>query len=186
MLWHSSLTLHPYYAFIWSLFSLVFHHLTLWFLLWSAITSQTVTCSKWMTWHQPYMVDFGCFWCLFGYSGISWLLGMVGVGEFCSWLLFALISGGLHLGLNFHFIQLHVPCHNECNSTLCKKHSLSMQMTRARELFLAHKVWSVWNFVMIHVPFDLSKFGFIFMSLVAPCHHLPSYDLARKKAYIVV
>jgi hypothetical protein len=39
---------------------------------------------------------------------------------------------------------------------------------------------------MIHVPFDLSKFGFIFMSLVAPCHYLPSYDLARKKAYILV
>jgi hypothetical protein len=145
---------------------------------------------------------------------------MVGFGGFCLWLWFALISGGLHLGLNFHFIQLHVPYHNECNSTLwksilslcrcncctnfffvvpyrldvagntssgtlmwqqlssvrlvCVPSLILFLMTRARELFLAHKVWSVWNFVMIHVPFWFVQVWFHFHK---SCSSLPLFTI---------
>ncbi|KAH9571880.1 hypothetical protein CY35_02G116100 [Sphagnum magellanicum] len=40
-------------------------------------------------------------------GGISGLLGTVGFGVFCLYLLLAVISGEVHLGLNFLFIQLH-------------------------------------------------------------------------------
>ncbi len=206
-------------------FSLVFHHLTLWFLLWSAITSD-LNMPQVDDMTSTHMADFGCFWCLFGCSGISGLLDMVTFGDFCWWLLFALISGGLHLGLNFHFIQFYVPCHNECNSTLCKKHSLSMQLLYNKFLIVPYRldvaentssgtlIWQQLGSVRLVHPFfdpildDKSQrivlgpqglkclefcddsctiwFVQVWFHFHKSCSSLPSYDLVRKKAYIVV
>ncbi len=50
----------------------------------------------------------------------GWVLASFACDFYSHWSL-----EGCTFGLNFHFIQLHVPCHNECNSTLCKSiHSL--------------------------------------------------------------